>query len=202
MSGSKVDQMLFRDWRRKQFPTPPRVSDAAFLRRVTLDLAGRLPSVEEIRVFLDDKSPDKRNRKIDELLDSDDFADLQAMYWCDDFRVKSEFPINLWPNAVQAYHGYLRDAVRRNRPWNEVAFELLTASGSNFRNPPANFFRAVADRSPRALAQAAALSLMNLRMEKMSESEQAEFSNFFSRIRARKSFCGFTHSLALVFILH
>ncbi|MGE4564097.1 MAG: DUF1553 domain-containing protein, partial [Victivallaceae bacterium] len=187
MSGSKADQMLFRDWRRRQIPTPLRVSDAAFLRRVTIDLAGRLPTVEEVRLFLDDKSPAKRAGKIDELLDSDEFADLQSMYWCDALRVKSEFPINLWPNAVQSYHGYIRDAIRNNRPWNEVAFELLTASGSNFRNPPANFFRAVAERSPRALAQAAALTFMNLRLEKMSESEQAEFSNFFCRIRFKKT---------------
>ena len=56
------------------------------------------------------------------------------MKWCDTLRVKSEFPINLWPNAVQAYHRWIRTAIRDNVPYDRFARELLTASGSNFRD--------------------------------------------------------------------
>ena len=63
-------------------------------------------------------------------------------------RIKSEFPINLWPNAVQAYHRWIREALRGNLPYDRFARALLTTSGSNFRDPPVNFYRAVAARDP------------------------------------------------------
>ena len=86
---------------------------------------------------------------IDRLLERPEFADYWAMKWCDLLRVKSEFPINLWPNAVQAYHRWIRTAVRENMPYDQFARELLTASGSNFRVPPVNFYRAVQKQGPR-----------------------------------------------------
>jgi hypothetical protein len=63
-------------------------------------------------------------------------------------KVKSEFPINLWPNAAQAYHRWIRAAIRDNKPYDQFARELLTASGSNFRAPEVNFYRAVQSREP------------------------------------------------------
>ena len=54
------------------------------------------------------------------------------MRWGDVLRVKSEFPGNLWPNAVQAYHRWIRDSLRRNVPYDQFARDLLTSSGSNF----------------------------------------------------------------------
>ena len=74
------------------------------------------------------------------------------MKWCDLLRVKAEFPINLWPNAVQAYHRWIRTAIRENMPYDQFARELLTASGSNFRVPPVNFYRAMQSREPQAIA--------------------------------------------------
>ena len=53
------------------------------------------------------------------------------MKWCDLLRVKAEFPINLWPNAVQAYHRWIRTAIRENKPYDQFVREMLTASGSN-----------------------------------------------------------------------
>lgn len=186
-TGNRLDRLLADGWRQAGLGVPERASDAVFFRRAVIGLTGRLPDADAARAFAADKSPDKREKLIDQLLDSEAFADLQLMYWADVFRVKSEFPINLWPNAVQCFSTYLRDAVRQNRPWNQVALELLTASGSNFRNPPANFFRASADRSPRGLAQAAALAFMNLRLESLPPETQEEFIRFFSRIRFKKT---------------
>ena len=87
------------------------------------------------------------------------------MRWCDLLRVKSEFPINLWPNAVQAYHRWIRTCVKENMPYDRFVREMLTASGSNFRKPQVNFYRAVQSREPQAIAHAVALSFMGVRPE-------------------------------------
>ena len=123
-------------------------SDEVFVRRVYLDVIGTLPEPAEVRSFLRDRRPDKRAALIDALLEREEFADYWAMKWCDLLRVKAEFPINLWPNAVQAYHRWIRDAIRENMPYDQFARELLTSSGSNFRVPPVNFYRAVQGHEP------------------------------------------------------
>ena len=85
------------------------------------------------------------------------------MKWADILRVKSEFPVNLWPNAAQAYDGWIRTSIRQNMPYSQFAHQLLTAEGSNFREPPVNFLRAAGSREPEALGAAAALVFMGER---------------------------------------
>ena len=165
----RIDELVFG--RLKQLGiTPARVcSDGVFVRRVYLDVIGTLPTAEEARQFLQDPDPDKRRKLIDRLLERDEFADYWAMKWCDLLRVKAEFPINLWPNAVQAYHRWIRTCIKENMPYDRFVREMLTASGSNFRVPQVNFYRAVQSREPQAIAQAVALTFMGVRAEKLAE---------------------------------
>ena len=97
----------------EMMPEPGKtVDDAHFLRRARFDLTGLPPSPAEIREFLRDEDPEKRVKLIDRLLADDSFAVYQAHLWGDELRVKSEFPINLWPNAVQRYSRYVYESVR------------------------------------------------------------------------------------------
>ncbi len=162
-------------------------SDEVFIRRVYLDVIGALPEPSDARRFLQDTSPDKRAALIESLLTGEEFADYWALKWCDVLRVKAEFPINLWPNAVQAYHRWIRDAVKHNRPYDEVARELLTSSGSNFRVPPVNFHRAVQDRTPLGQAEAVALSFMGSRVANWPADRRDGMAAFFSRIAFKKT---------------
>ena len=123
-------------------------SDAVFVRRVYLDVIGTLPTAQEASAFLSDQDPNKRRALIDRLLEREEFADYWAMKWGDLLRVKSEFPINLWPNAVQAYHRWIRTCLKENMPYDRFVREMLTASGSNFRVPQVNFYRAVQSKEP------------------------------------------------------
>jgi hypothetical protein len=157
-------------------------SDAVFVRRVYLDVIGTLPEPEAVTEFLADTRPDKRARLIDRLLEDEAFADYWALKWCDLLRVKAEFPINLWPNAVQAYHHWIRQAVKTNLPYDQFARQLLTSSGSNFRVPPVNFYRAVQSREPAGLAEAVALNLMGTRIGKWPEQRRKDMTAFFSRV--------------------
>ncbi len=105
------------------------------------------------------------------------------MKWGDVLRVKSEFPINLWPNAVQAYHHWIRTAVRDNVPYDRFARELLTASGSNFRVPPVNFYRAVQSRDPQAIAVDRGADLHGHANAKPGRQDRlADMAAFFSQI--------------------
>lgn len=157
-------------------------SDAVFVRRVYLDVIGTLPTAQEMQAFLANQGPDKRRILIDRLLERAEFADYWSMKWCDLLRVKSEFPINLWPNAVQGYHRWIRTSIRDNMPYDRFVRELLTASGSNFRTPPANFYRAAQSTEPQALAQAVALTFMGVRAESWPPQRWAQTAVFFSRM--------------------
>lgn len=160
----------------------PSCSDAVFLRRVQLDLTGTLPSADEVRGFLADVRPDKRAACIDRLLECPGHADYMAMKWGDVLRIKAEFPINLWPNAVQAYCRWLHQALAANLPHDQLVRELLTSSGSNFRVPQVNFLRAVQGRDPAALAAAVAVSFMGSRIEHWPADRRAGLEQFFSRV--------------------
>jgi hypothetical protein len=167
-------------------PAPP-CSDSVFVRRVYLDVIGTLPTAEEVTQFIEDNHPDKRSVLIDKLLQREEFADYWSLKWCDLLRVKSEFPINLWPNAAQAYHRWVRSSIRSNKPYDRFVREILTSSGSNFRVPQVNFYRAIQGTEPEAVADAVALTFMGARADRWPEDRRAGMAAFFSGIQRKRT---------------
>jgi hypothetical protein len=178
----KIDKLVFGSMRRLSIRPASLCSDAVFLRRAYLDTIGTLPTADEARQFLGDQSPKKRQALVDRLLERKEFADYWAMKWSDLLRIKAEFPINLWPNAAQAYHRWIRTAIQENQPYDRFVRELLTESGSNFRVPPVNFYRALQSHEPPAIAQAVALAWMGTRAEKWPKERLAGMAAFFAQI--------------------
>ncbi len=179
---NRVDELVFARLRKLGIQPARLCSDAVFLRRAYLDVIGTLPTAREAADFLADQNPAKRAALIDRLLARDEFADYWAMKWSDLLRVKAEFPINLWPNAAQAYHRWILASIRENKPYDRFARELLLSTGSNFRDPAVNFFRAMQSRDPAGIAQTVALTLMGARAEKWPKQQLTDMSAFFSRI--------------------
>ncbi|MDR3459175.1 MAG: DUF1553 domain-containing protein [Verrucomicrobiae bacterium] len=177
---NQIDELVFARLQALNIPPAHLCSDAVFVRRVSLDVTGTLPTAAEARQFILDRSPDKRRVLIDRLLARDEYADYLALKWGDVLRIKAEFPINLWPNAAQSYHRWIHDAIRDNRPWNEVAHDLLTASGSDFENPPVNFYRAMQNRTPSGIAQTVALTFLGERAEHWPSNDLARLAVFFA----------------------
>jgi hypothetical protein len=162
---------------------PAVCSDAVFVRRIYFDVIGTLPTAKETRDFLQD--PDTKNKRrllIDRLLERDEFADYWAMKWGDVLRIKAEFPVNLWPNAAQAYHRWVRASIAENKPYDKFAREMLTSSGSNFRVGPVNFYRAIQNRTPEGTATAVALTFMGTRADSWSKERLAGMAAFFAQI--------------------
>lgn len=181
-SSGRIDELVFGRLKHLGIVPARNCSDAVFLRRAYVDVIGTLPTPEEARAFLDDRHPDKRAALVDRLLKRDEFADYWAMKWCDVLRVKSEFPINLWPQAAHAFHRWIRANIAANTPLDLVAHEMLTASGSNFRMPPVNFYRAIQGRQPKDIAKAVALSFLGCRADKWAPARWADLASFFSQI--------------------
>ncbi len=179
---SKIDKLVFASLRHLSIRPANLCSDGVFVRRVYLDVIGTLPTADEARQFLADRDPNKRRTLVDRLLERKEFADYWAMKWSDLLRVKAEFPINLWPNAAQAYHRWIHTSIQENKPYHRFVRELLTDSGSNFREPAVNFYRAMQSRDPPAIAQTVALTLMGTRAEKWPKDRLAGMAVFFSQI--------------------
>ncbi len=183
-ASGRIDEMVLSTLAKKGIPSSERCTDEVFIRRIFLDVIGTLPTVPEVRQFLADERPAKRACLIDALLERDEFAAYWGLKWGDLLRIKAEFPSNLWPNAVQAYDRWVRESLRQNKPYDQFVRELLTASGSNFRAPPSNFYRAFQGRAPRQIAGNVALLFMGLRLENsgLSEDQILGFSAFFANV--------------------
>ena len=149
-------------------------SDFLICRRLYLDICGRIPTPAEVKAYVASKKSHKYEDLIDALLESEDYADYWSMRYCDILRVKSEFPINLWPNAVYVYHRRIRQSILADEPWPDFARALLCARGSDFRVPESNFFRAAASRTPEGLSEAATMTFL---ME-----PTGKYAKYFSRV--------------------
>ncbi len=129
-----VDEHIFEKLTLLGLPPSPPADDATFLRRITVDVAGRLPTAEESRAFLADKSPDERAKTVDRLLDSPDYAAYFAQKWAAILRNKRAK--DTYQRGTYAFHDWLRTALLENRPYDDIVTELLTASGEIGQNPP------------------------------------------------------------------
>jgi hypothetical protein len=181
---NRIDELVAARWNQAGVRPANNCSDAVFLRRAWLDVTGTLPTPEEAADFL--AHPD-RAVLIDRLLARDEFADYQAMQGSDLLRVKAEFPVNLWPNAAQAYYHWIRSSIRRSQPYDQFVRELLIASGSNFRDPAVNFYRALQNREPAGIAQAVALTFMGTRAEKWPPARLAGMAAFFAKVSYKET---------------
>ena len=180
--ANKIDELVSAKLQELNIQPASVCPDAVFVRRVFLDTIGTLPTTAEAENFILDRNPDKRRFLIDRLLERDEFADYWAMKWSDLLRIKAEFPINLWPNAAQSYHQWVRDDIRRNVPYDQFVRDLLTASGSNFAAPQVNFYRALQDKAPQTIARAVALAFMGTRLEKWPAEQRSNLAAFFSNV--------------------
>lgn len=178
----QVDALVFARLAELNLKPANLCNDAVFVRRAFLAIIGTLPTELESRGFISAKQPDKRAQLIEILLQRQEFTDFWAMKLGDILRVKAEFPIKLWPNAVQAYHRFIHTSVRENKPLHLFARQLLLANGSNFREGEVNFYRAMQDRTPHGIATTVALTFMGERADKWPKKKLDAMAGFFAQI--------------------
>jgi hypothetical protein len=127
-----IDRLVFERLHKLRIAPSDVCDDETFLRRVTLDLAARVPTVEEYDAFMADASPDKRARRIDALLASDDFTDYATALWGELCRINSQDYTGRGDShkPANAFHAWLREQIEADRPFDAVVADLATAVGS------------------------------------------------------------------------
>jgi hypothetical protein len=154
-----IDELLVEEWNKLGLVPGSLASDEEFLRRAHLDLIGTLPTVEEARRFLNDKDPDKRPKLIDGLLERPEYVDYWSLKWSDLLRAHRRA---LGEKGMESFHGWLRQRLRENSGFDQIAQELITAEGNLFsRGPVAYYF---VDKTPEDLAETTAQVFLGVRL--------------------------------------
>ena len=121
-----IDHYIFGKMERDGVPHAPQASDVEFLRRVTLDLTGRIPARAEVRAFLADDDPDKRDKLIDRLVDSEEYVEKWAYHFMDLFRANGKMG-----RGRHLFHYWMKQNLRADRPYDEVAEDIIAASAKS-----------------------------------------------------------------------
>ncbi|MBI3208437.1 MAG: DUF1549 domain-containing protein [Candidatus Solibacter usitatus] len=145
-SQNIIDQNLFAVWKANDVVPAQKSNDFEFIRRVTLDLTGRIPTAVQTQTFINDLSPDKRVKLVDTLLASTAFVDKWTMYWGDRLRnTIRNVQVNRYAQGRDAFYNYIKSSVQANKSYDKLATELITANGENsFRGGEMNWL--VGDR--------------------------------------------------------
>ncbi len=183
-----VDEHVFNNLRQIGIPPSPVCDDATFLRRVSIDIAGRLPTTEETTAFLSSDAGDKRRQVIDRLLRSPQYADYFAGKWAPLLKNRRDDRNDITSNF--AFHAWIRDSLLANVPYDQIVRELLAATGTVVGNPPVAWYKRVKD--PKEQLEDIAQLFLGVRMqcaqchhhpfERWSQDDYYSFAAFFSRI--------------------
>jgi Protein of unknown function (DUF1553)/Protein of unknown function (DUF1549) len=197
-----VDELASAKFRELGIEPSGLCSDATFLRREYFDAIGTQPTLAETRAFLSSKDPNKRTRLVDSLLGltgdpqldvhNDAYAAWWTLKWSDLIRNQSN---DLGEQGMWAFHNWLSESFRSNKPFNRFVKELVTAKGSIYSVGPANFFRVNAN--PQDCAESTAQLFLGIRLgcakchhhpyEKYGQDDYYSFASFFARVTSKPS---------------
>ncbi|MBI3736757.1 DUF1549 domain-containing protein, partial [Candidatus Sumerlaeota bacterium] len=135
-AARQIDELVEANYKAQNVKPNPPADDATFIRRVYLDAAGRIPTYGEAKDFLESKSPDKRSEIINRILGSYAYESRQYDYWADLLRVQSRF------RGISAgnYEEWIKDAIRKNIPYDQFVRDLLTAEGHVYQNGASGYY--------------------------------------------------------------
>jgi hypothetical protein len=160
---NEIDKLVNRKLYDLRIAPSERCDDLTFLRRIYLDLTGTLPPVEAVQSFPSDPRPDKREQLIDELLARPEFVDLWTLKWSDLLQIRSAPNRDVYYKPIHLYHRWLRDQILAGVPLNQIAAQLVSASGSVYENPAATFYQLETD--PIRVSEDAAQAFLGIRLQ-------------------------------------
>jgi len=190
---NEIDRHVFATLARLGIPVADECDDATFLRRVSLDLTGSLPTPERARAFLSSTAADRRDALVDELLASAEHADFFAGKWTALLKNRRDESSDI--TGTFAFHAWVRDSFLANKPFDRSVRELLAATGSVVGNPPVAWYKRV--RDPKTQAEDVAQLFLGVRLqcaqchhhpfERWSQTDHLAFTAFFSQVGRRPS---------------
>lgn len=184
-----VDEFVFSNLKEIGVPPSSVCDDATFLRRVTLDITGCLPTEDETAKFLASGDSDKRDKLVDELLRSPSYADFFASKWSAVLKNRrDDQPRDIVSNF--AFHSWIRDSLLANKPYDLLVRELLAATGTIIGNPPVAWYKRV--KEPKQQLEDVAQLFLGVRMqcaqchhhpfERWSQDDYYALAAFFSQV--------------------
>ena len=192
-SRNFIDELIFANLKRIGIPPSGVCDDSTFLRRVSLDIAGRLPTEEEAQAFLQNQDPGKRDAVIEALLRSSGYADFFAGKWAMLLHNKRDLASDTVSNF--AFHSWIRDSLLANTPYDVMVRDLLAATGEIATNPAVAWFKRV--KEPKQQVEDVAQLFLGVRMqcaqchhhpfERWSQKDYYSLAAFFSQIGRKLS---------------
>ncbi|MDA0834426.1 MAG: DUF1549 and DUF1553 domain-containing protein [Planctomycetota bacterium] len=188
-----IDEHVFANLKTLGIPPSIPCDDVTFLRRVTLDISGRLPTAEETQTFLASSDPAKRDLVVDALLRSPDYADFFANKWTALLKNRRDDTSDIVSNF--AFHSWVRDSLLANKPYDQFVRELLAATGTVLGNPPVAWYKRV--KEPKQQIEDVAQLFLGVRMqcaqchhhpfERWSQDDYYSLVAFFSQVGRKPS---------------
>ena len=188
LSENFVDDAVFANLKELGIPPSPICDDATFLRRVSLDIAGRLPTDQERTFFFSSRETNKRELAIEGLLQSSEYADNFANKWTAMLKNRRDDASDIISNF--AFHAWVRDSLLANKPYDQMVRELLAATGTVITNPPVVWYKRV--KEPKQQVEDVAQLFLGVRMqcaqchhhpfERWSQDDYYSFSAFFTQV--------------------
>ena len=188
-----VDRQIDAKLQRLKIQPSPAADDATFLRRASLDLTGQLPTPEEVRAFLADTSKTKRAARIDKLIASPAYVDHWTLKWGDLLQNARKY---LGEKGAYEFREWIRDSLAHNKPYDRMVREMLSARGSSYESPEANFYRVT--RDPKPTMEKTTQVFLGVRMvcaqchdhpfERWTQNQYYEMASFFSAVGIRPGY--------------
>jgi hypothetical protein len=185
-----IDELINAEWKKLGLKPTSESSDAEFLRRAYIDLVGTLPRPEEVRQFVASADPTKRSKLIDSLLERPEFVEYWSLKWSDLLRVHRRA---LGEKGLGSFAGWIRGALRENRPADQMVREILAAEGNLYTSGAAAFF--YIDQTPQDLAETTAQVFLGVRLqcarchhhpfEAWSQDDYYGMAAFFAHVRRK-----------------
>jgi hypothetical protein len=186
-SNDYIDDAIYAKLKTLRVNPSGECTDGDFIRRAYLDLLGKLPTHDEAATFLADSSAGKRSELVDHLLERPEYAEFWALKWSDLLRNEER---TLDRKGVGVFHEWIRKAIADNKPIDRFARELISARGSTYENPPANYYRANRDAATRGEATAELFLGLRLRcatchnhpFDRWTQDDYYNWADLFARV--------------------
>ena len=194
---SPLDRHLFAQWRKLGIIPSLPTDDATFLRRASIDICGTLPTPDEVTAYLNDTSPDKRQRLIDRLLNRPEYASYFTLKWADILQNRGAgYATSKQRAGTTLFASWIKDSLESNKPYDQFVSEILTATGRQNENPPAIWYRTV--RKSPEYVESVAQAFLGVRVqcaqchhhptERWSQSDYYGLAAVFSRVGRKGGF--------------
>ena len=193
-AANYVDTLVYAKHKKVRITPSGMSDDNTFIRRVYLDVIGKLPTPEVVNSFVADKTSDKRSKVIEDLLNRPEFVKMWVMKWAELLQIRTDNNRFQYKNAI-LYFEWLRAQFEQNRPMNEIVQDLLGSKGGTFSNPAGNYYQL--ERDSKKLMENTAQIFMGMRIQcaqchnhpfdRWTMDDYYSFANFFSQVGRKGS---------------